>query len=244
MRELQGQLGKVWEGQEQQAELLEKTWRTQTEHARSINDLWARLETIRRELMVEIRYGARSGEGSSAIETRILDEAKVDAGRRGGLRINVGCGHLPLDGYVNVDLRELPGVDVVATVSDMPFEPGELAELFSAHLVEHFPQEQLERELLPYWRSLIRPGGVLRMVVPDGGAMLEGFASGDINWGDLREVLYGGQEYEGDFHFNMYTTETLPKLLENAGFESVSVEAAGRRNGIALEMQLVAHVPQ
>ena len=38
-------------------------------------------------------------------------------------RLNLGCGHIPLDGYVNVDIRALPGVDVVAPVDALPFDP-------------------------------------------------------------------------------------------------------------------------
>ena len=55
----------------------------------------------------------------------------------------------PMEGYVNVDMRELPGIDVVATVDDLPFEPGTLDEIFSSHTLEHFPQEVLRRQLLP-----------------------------------------------------------------------------------------------
>jgi len=64
-----------------------------------------------------------------------------------------------------------------------------------------------------------------------------------VSYGDLREVLYGGQEYEGDFHFNMYTTDSLGELLTAAGLVDVEVEAEGRRNGSCLEFQIVARRP-
>jgi hypothetical protein len=91
--------------------------------------------------------------------------------------------------------------------------------------------------------SLIRPGGSFRAVLPDAGAMLSGFADGSVRYEDLREVLFGGQEYEGDFHFNMYTTETLSRILSDAGLVEVKVEAEGRPNGACLEMQLSARRP-
>jgi predicted SAM-dependent methyltransferase len=211
--------------------------------ARSVGDLWGRVETIRRELMFEVRYGDRARTVEVTTEPKVLDEPKVAAARAEGLRVNLGCGHLPLDGYVNVDLREMPGVDVLAPVDQIPFNEGEIDELYSAHLVEHFPQEQFVREVLPYWVSLIRPGGTFRAVLPDAGAMLSGFADGSVRYEDLREVLFGGQEYEGDFHFNMYTTETLSGILSDAGLEDVKVEAEGRPNGACLEMQLSARRP-
>lgn len=243
MRSTQDSVGEVHAELGVVRDQMQSTWRTQFDHAGSITDLWERLETIRRELMVELRYGDRSTTDSPVEESRIIDEDKVAGAVASGLRVNLGCGHLPLDAYVNVDMRELPGVDAVATVTDLPFGEGSIEELFSAHLVEHFPLEQMEREVLPYWRSRIRPGGTLRMVLPDAGAMLDGFAAGEIPWEDLREVLYGGQEYEGDFHFNMYTSETLTKLLGDSGFEDVKIEVAGRPNGACLEMQLSARTP-
>ena len=62
--------------------------------------------------------------------------------------------------YVNIDMRELPGVDVVAPIDQLPFDDGTVAEIHSAHVLEHFPQEDLQRRLLPYWRDKLRPGGV------------------------------------------------------------------------------------
>lgn len=206
-----------------------------------LNDIWTRVETIRRELLFEVRY--HDPDQAGVAEPKILDEEKVAAARRSGLRLNLGCGHLPLDDYVNVDMRDLPGVDVVAPVDALPFEAGEAEELFSAHLVEHFPEERLVREVLPHWVSRIRPGGTFRAVLPDAGAMLTAFSAGDMPYEDLREVLYGGQEYDGDFHFNMYTTASLTEILREAGLVDIVVEAEGRRNGACLEMQVAARTP-
>jgi len=212
------------------------------DHATSIVAQWERIEMIRRELMFELRYGATTTE-PAAVEPKVLDPEKFEQARQDGLRLNLGCGHLAIDGYVNVDARDLPGVDVVAPVDNLPVGEGEAVELYSAHLVEHFPLEELERRVLPYWVSLLRPGGEFRAVVPDAGAMLTGHAEGSVSYGDLREVLYGGQEYEGDFHFNMYTTDSLGELLTAAGLVDVEVEAEGRRNGSCLEFQIVARRP-
>jgi predicted SAM-dependent methyltransferase len=206
-------------------------------------DLWARMEMIRRELMFELRYGS-DRQSRLPVEPKVVDEDKLNKGRADGLRVNLGCGHLALDGYVNVDERDLPGVDVIAPVDRLPVEPGEVEEVFSAHLVEHFPQEQVERQLLPYWISLLRPGGEFRAVVPDMTAMLTGYQEGTVTYAELREVLFGGQEYEGDFHFNMYTVESFSELLEGAGLTAIEVEDQGRRNGDCFEFQIVGRKPK
>lgn len=167
----------------------------------------------------------------------ILAPEKIDKARATGVRLNLGCGHTPLDGYVNVDQRELPGVDIVADVGNLPFEEGSLSEIHSAHLLEHLPQERLRR-LLPYWRSLLGPNGAFRAVVPDGEAMLGGIAAGNFSFESFREVLFGAQECKGDFHFNLFTPDSLSKLLIASGFTKVAVPVKGRRNGICFEFEI------
>lgn len=204
-----------------------------------IEELERRGEFIRRELMFEVRYGGQAKGADGQAEPEILDRMKVDSARS-CIRLNLGCGHIPLEGYVNVDGRNLPGIDIRADVNRLPFEPGEVSEIYSAHLLEHFPVEELSRSLLPYWHSLLEPGGRFVAVVPDAHTMIAEYAAGRFRFEDLRQVTFGLQEYDGDFHFNMFTPQSLSDLLEGAGFVNVQVEVTGRRNGACYEMQLAA----
>jgi hypothetical protein len=56
----------------------------------------------------------------------------------------------------------------------------------------------------------------------------------------MREVLYGAQDYEGDFHFNMFTPESMKKLLEEAGFAAIKLIAKARPNGKCYELEISA----
>jgi hypothetical protein len=195
-------------------------------------------------MLYEIKYGRRSsGSSEPHVEARIVALKKVAAARQFGLKLNLGCGHIPLEEYVNVDRRELPGVDVVADVEDLPCEEGGVLEISSAHLLEHFPQEMLRRRLLPFWRTLLMPGGVFRAVVPDGEAMLTGVAAGSYSFSNFREVLFGAQDYDGDFHFNLFTPDSLCGLLEDAGFKEIHVNARARPNGKCFEFEVSAVKP-
>jgi predicted SAM-dependent methyltransferase len=168
----------------------------------------------------------------------------VDAARKFGIRLNLGCGHVALEGYINVDRRALPGVDIVAEVDDLPFTAGQVAEIFSAHLIEHFPQEQLRRTLLRYWRDLLRPGGIFRVVAPDAEGMMQAYYRGEYPFERLREVTFGGQDYNGDFHYNMLNTKSLTELLLAAGFVDVNVIAENRENGGCKEFEIAARRPE
>jgi predicted SAM-dependent methyltransferase len=209
----------------------------------SVQYLLGRLEFVRRELMFEMRYGAStpSGEGEKIkAKTEILSPERLAAARNKSVRLNLGCGHVSLEGYLNVDRRALPGVDIVAEVDDVPFGQNEVDEIFSAHLLEHFPQEQLRRELLPYFFNLLKEGGQFHAVVPDSEAMIREYSSGQYSYDEMREVIYGAQDYDGGFHFNMFTPESLTKLLKEAGFENPRIIECGRRNGNCYEFEISA----
>lgn len=216
-------------------------WPAIDEVKQSVGEAFDRLEFIRREILFEMRYKQPSkDEQHSPVSTRILTPDKIASLSDRGVRLNLGCGHLPIEGYINVDMRELPGVDVVAEVGSLPFEKQSVNEVFSAHLLEHFPQEELIRRLLPYWYALLVPGGEFHAIAPDGEAMLAGVAAGTYPFEDFREVLFGAQDYEGDFHYNLLTPSSLGELLEGVGFRDVNVRARGRRNGKCFEFELCA----
>ncbi len=212
----------------------------------SVEYLLGRVEFVRRELMFEMRYGAKeikAGEDSLLTKTKVVSPEKLEAARQTGIRLNLGCGHIHLDGYLNVDRRALPGVDIVSEVDGLPFGKNELSEIFSAHLLEHFPEEQLRRGLLPYFFGLLKGDGVLKAVVPDAEAMIREYSNGNYPYEDLREVLYGGQDYDGDFHFNMFTPDSMVKLLTEAGFKDAAIIEKGRKNGRCYEFEIQARKP-
>ena len=209
----------------------------------SISSIWERIEFVRREILFEMAHG--SGQASAAAvprtAARIVSSEKVASAKaQGTLRLNLGCGHIALPDHVNVDMRDLPGVDVIAEVDDLPFEPNSVDEIFSAHLLEHFPQEAMRQRLLPYWFGLLRPGGLFRAVTPDAAAMLAGAGGGTYGFEDFREVVFGAQDYVGDYHFNLFTPDSLGRLLEGAGFRDIQIPVAGRRNGKCFEFEVTA----
>lgn len=213
----------------------------------SVGYLLRRVEFVRRELMFEMRYGATapsSERDQLDAEVKIIAPDKLAVAKADRVRLNLGCGHVPLDGYLNVDRRALPGVDIVAEIDKLPFGPGEVDEIFSAHLVEHFPQEQVRRELLPYWTSLLKSGGEFHAIVPDADGMIKAYAAGEYPFERLREVTFGSQDYDGDFHFNMLTTASLSAMLAEAGLTDIAVIAENRENGGCREFEICARRPE
>jgi glycosyltransferase involved in cell wall biosynthesis/GT2 family glycosyltransferase len=176
------------------------------------------------------------------IEPDIVDPDAIARVReeRGGLFVNVGCGEKPLPGYVNVDFRPLPGVAVVADARHMPFEPGTVDEIMSAHLVEHFRQRHVELHLLPAWRRLLAPGGCVRIICPNWEEMIARLNAGVMTFAEFKLVTFGAQDYSGDDHFAMYSPGSLTASLRTAGFERFEVLETKRMNGLSPEIELLA----
>ena len=64
--------------------------------------------------------------------------------RRVRRSLNVGCGRdvrLASDGWVNMDIAPLPGVDVIHSVTQFPwpFENGTFDHVYCSHIMEHVP---------------------------------------------------------------------------------------------------------
>lgn len=80
--------------------------------------------------------------------------------------LQVGCGPQIAPGFVNLDYRWVPGVDIVWDLArPLPFPTNRFRGLFTEHCLEHFPETELAGLLAEMFRVL-RPGGRIRIVVP------------------------------------------------------------------------------
>jgi predicted SAM-dependent methyltransferase len=136
---------------------------------------------------------------------------KLDGGPR---RVNLGCGDLPLDGYVNIDLYG-DKMDLRADIRFIDFkEP--LDEVRMDHVLEHLSIADGVM-VLHHAARWLAPGGRLVVEVPD---MAELMANPGPRW--LTDI-YGVQDTKGQFHRSGYTAETLGDLVEKVRLRIESV---------------------
>ncbi|MBK9206861.1 MAG: hypothetical protein IPL71_00560 [Anaerolineales bacterium] len=135
--------------------------------------------------------------------------------------------------------RPLPDVDIVADIRRIPYEPGSLFEISSAHLIEHFREHQSRVVILPYWRSLLQPDGQLRIICPNWAAMLNQMNSGKMTLSLFKKITFGAQDYEGDDLSGVYTRD-IGRSLREVGFSQVEAIVLDRMNGGCPEMEIVA----
>ena len=56
-------------------------------------------------------------------------------------------------------------------------------------------------------------------------------------------MLFGAQDYAGDFHFNLFEPRSLHTLLDEAGFADIDIPVKARRNGACYELEIRARKP-
>jgi predicted SAM-dependent methyltransferase len=151
-------------------------------------------------------------------ERRKADAAAI----RGDIRLHLGCGGERKAGWINIDLLGDP-VDLAWNLArPLPFETDSVSAIFHEHLLEHLPFEAGDSFMRECFRVL-RPGGILRVGVPDAGRLLLSYAGDHGYLEDLHPdrptALIGVQElFYWHRHCAMYDTETLELFFRAAGF--------------------------
>ena len=225
---------------------LKATQQTCNDLQQTCNDLQQRQEYIRLEFFYELTHRTNANiqikdkKGETQPAVILNPSAWNKANKENNIRLNIGCGHKIMQGYLNVDQRKLPEVDIQADLMNLPVTKGSVDEICSAHLVEHFTKENLTRNILPYWKSCLKDNGILRIIAPNAEAMMGAYNNKKIDFEQLSTVLMGMQEYDGDFHYTLLSPESITKLLQKVGFHKIEFLVSNRENGLCLEMELIA----
>ena len=83
------------------------------------------------------------------------------------LLVNLGCGPVWHPAWQNYDLRPRPPhVRRLDVRRPLPLPDGSADAVYHSHVLEHLPPAAADR-LLGECRRILRPGGILRVAVPD-----------------------------------------------------------------------------
>jgi ubiquinone/menaquinone biosynthesis C-methylase UbiE len=137
------------------------------------------------------------------------------------MKLHIGSGDKILKGFVNVDIRNLPGVDVVTDIHDLSlFEGDDIELIYCSHVLEHVPRFKY-MDILQNWYSILKIGGKLRLAVPDIESVFKHYSKYK-NLEILRGFLWGGQTYDENYHYCGWDFETLSRDLKSVGFDIIS----------------------
>lgn len=151
-------------------------------------------------------------------------------------RLHLGCGHVRVDGWLNVDIRN-SDYDLDLLMKKWPFADASFSSVVSLHVIEHF---ELKEELLPLLKELrrvLKPGGELWLNCPDIRKIVQSYQAAGMK--DLLQdraerqpqhrmedgmpsVQFINELFiQGGEHKNLFDVELLGWALKQAGFQNV-----------------------
>jgi len=138
----------------------------------------------------------------------------------GPLLINLGCGENSSSEFVNVDVRSLSNIHHVHDIRRLPMFSSDSADLiYVCHALEHIPRVELSR-VLQEWRRVLRPGGTLRISVPDFDVLLSVYRESSRRVDSIVNQLMG-QGPPFDNHYSIWNESFGRELLSKSGFTSI-----------------------
>lgn len=136
------------------------------------------------------------------------------------MKLHIGCGKKYIPGYSHIDVVEHEHVDFVCDTRRLDLIKSEsVDEIYACHILEHVHRGDVS-SVLKEWNRVLKENGVLRISVPNFEEIVnEYLKSKDL--GMLLGLLYGGQNYEYNFHYIAFDFCSIKSELELAGFFGV-----------------------
>jgi len=135
--------------------------------------------------------------------------------------VHIGCGDINDPRFINVEARPLKHVHLLTeTPSLIEFKDNFADLIYASHVLEHF-SHKIVSEVLGNWYRVLKPGGILRLSVPDFDKLVDVYFAKDRNVDSIIGMLMGGQSYETNYHYTIFNKENLVSILEKVGFQDV-----------------------
>jgi SAM-dependent methyltransferase len=143
-------------------------------------------------------------------------------------RLNWGCGPTPPPGWINADRIVGPGIAIVRDVRHgLPLRDDDLDYVVSIHGLQDVPYLDVV-PALGELRRVLKPGGILRLALPDLDRSIRAYLAGDARYfhvpdGEVRSL--GGKLVVQAIWYGStrtpFTLDFIEELLTKAGFVAV-----------------------
>jgi len=143
------------------------------------------------------------------------------------IKINMGCGQRNFGkDWIHIDGGSYPHLDF-KNIFSLPYKNNSVDLIYASHLIEYFDRKEV-KSVLKEWIRTLRPGGILRLAVPDFEAITKLYNSQNEN-----KRLYPLETFLGSlygkilmndeiiFHKTVYDFESLKSLLEELGMKNI-----------------------
>jgi len=153
--------------------------------------------------------------------------------------LDIGCGLNVNDTFIGLDYLWHPGLDICCDVTKgIPLPDGSLKGVYTEHCIEHLELVDTYRLFAEFMRVL-RPGGTVRIIVPDAEIYARGYIAvrdgtsdkplpyheHDVLDGFYTPVMSLNRIFNEWGHKFIYDFETLRAMLERRGFVDIVEES-------------------
>ena len=150
------------------------------------------------------------------------------------MKLDLGIGKYPIEGFVHIDKYPYPGVGILGDATRLPFADNSIDEFIASHIIEHFPWWKVQPYVAEWYRT-IKPGGYIEVQTYDIHLLYETYQSGNLDkmpninpdeipgiW--LNRKIFWWEEMDcriENVHKAIYDFPYLKYLLESVGFHSI-----------------------
>jgi predicted SAM-dependent methyltransferase len=144
-------------------------------------------------------------------------------------RLNWGCGEYPEPGWINSDVKDVPGIEISCDILEgLPLPDDTLDYAVSIHALPEIPYGDLV-EVLRELRRVLKPGGILRLVLPDLDRGIQAYLNKDEDYfliPDEHAQTIGAkfvvQMVWYGYSRSLFTHDFIEEILRKAGFSEVT----------------------
>ena len=146
------------------------------------------------------------------------------------IKLELGPGEKPKKGYIHMDIRKLPHIEIVGDCTKLDMcEDESIDEIYTCHLIEHFCWRDIP-SIIKEWYRVLKKGGKLIINCPNLKLFCTLWTNGFFSDAQALRSIYGNQDYKENFHKAGFSIGTLSYLLINIGFKNVKDVMMGKLN--------------
>lgn len=146
------------------------------------------------------------------------------------LKLDLGCGDHLEPGWIGLD--RFMGLEVYPLLA---YPSNSVDEIRASHILEHFSSREVA-DVLGEWVRVLRPGGLIKIAVPDFAYIAQGYLEGKRE--PFGSFLFGGQTDANDYHKTVFDADRLHQLMTTAGLTDIQRWHSDRQDCAALPVSL------
>ena len=139
------------------------------------------------------------------------------------IKLHLGCGWRNFGPtWVHIDGGDYAHLDHNSVTDLSHIDDNTVSLVYSSHMLEYLDRTEA-CAVLQEWCRVLRPGGTLRLAVPDFESMAKLYLEGTIKLSNMLGPLYGKMPMADAtiYHKTVYDFESITTLLEEVGFTDV-----------------------